>query len=327
MRPGPKLPRLRGFTLVELLVVIGIIAVLISVLLPALNRARMQASNVQCMSNLKQIGIAIELYVNTNKGKLPYGDWNGNRLDGSDPSGAPNRAARWVSLLQNTLNNKAGASWTEQATDGGATSSLRDLFFCPDGSPGREKSANSSGATYYGCHPILMPFLYVNSNVGKFEWYGMGRIYTKSEVKRSAEIVLIFDTSIRYDAANQVWNQVSEIPVAVNIDRGRATRGGLNSDTYRANDDTSDLDPNSSVEIQPNINGALQSPFAGKLNADVEQNPHNFRFRHFRDTGLNALMLDGHVESFKFEKRKLANDPNVTTLKRRNVYLSRKKWP
>ncbi len=75
----------RGFTLVELLVVIGIIAVLIALLLPALNRARSAAKTINCLSNLRQLGLGYQMYLNGNRGKsLEY---------------VPNNEDFWMELL------------------------------------------------------------------------------------------------------------------------------------------------------------------------------------------------------------------------------------
>ncbi len=63
--------RRHAFTLVELLVVIGIIALLISILLPSLSKARESAKRTACASNLRQIGMAIVMYANDNKAWLP----------------------------------------------------------------------------------------------------------------------------------------------------------------------------------------------------------------------------------------------------------------
>jgi prepilin-type N-terminal cleavage/methylation domain-containing protein/prepilin-type processing-associated H-X9-DG protein len=77
----------RGFTLVELLVVISIIALLISLLLPALRQARSSAKAIQCLSNMRQIGLAFQQYANNYHDFVPYN------------FGVPTSNDRWHFLL------------------------------------------------------------------------------------------------------------------------------------------------------------------------------------------------------------------------------------
>ncbi|MBP7937079.1 MAG: prepilin-type N-terminal cleavage/methylation domain-containing protein [Phycisphaerae bacterium] len=74
---APRLPVRRapttGFTLVELLVVVGVILILIAVLLPSLGRVRQSATFASCLSNLHQIGLAIQMYAGEQGGSIPYG--------------------------------------------------------------------------------------------------------------------------------------------------------------------------------------------------------------------------------------------------------------
>ena len=118
-----------GFTLVELLVVIGIIAVLVGILLPALNKARRAAATVQCQSNMKQIANAMLMYVNANKGRLP-------------PSAVPPLTDVWTNgwwwpneLVRQKYINSAGANVYPQAgmTPAQKQFGRNNVFRCPEG--------------------------------------------------------------------------------------------------------------------------------------------------------------------------------------------------
>jgi prepilin-type N-terminal cleavage/methylation domain-containing protein len=134
-----------GFTLVELLVVIGIIAVLISVLVPVLAGARARAQNVQCLSNLRQIAHAALMYANENHGWLPPGHSANpagavgiSRTDSAFCDYGPTSPNRWI--VSETMARLCTYRWSPQWD---ASKSLAQnqaagwkptdtpVFFCP----------------------------------------------------------------------------------------------------------------------------------------------------------------------------------------------------
>jgi prepilin-type N-terminal cleavage/methylation domain-containing protein/prepilin-type processing-associated H-X9-DG protein len=134
-----------GFTLVELLVVIGIIALLVAILLPALNSARRAAAQVQCASNMKQIATGLLMYIQQNKGKHPAS------AIVAGPAGSGVYEKRWwwaAELVKQKFINAPNAV----QPDGTKDNNSNTVFRCPEGIPPEYDSP--SGGGQYPTHPL-----------------------------------------------------------------------------------------------------------------------------------------------------------------------------
>jgi prepilin-type N-terminal cleavage/methylation domain-containing protein len=112
--------RAEGFTLIELLVVIAIIAILAALLLPALTRAKEMARRTACRNNLRQLGLAVQMYGNDNDNKLPDFRYPPYAIPLA-PGQPGNGPGKWCWDLPQ--------SWTDTLNN--ATTLNQDVWFCP----------------------------------------------------------------------------------------------------------------------------------------------------------------------------------------------------
>jgi prepilin-type N-terminal cleavage/methylation domain-containing protein/prepilin-type processing-associated H-X9-DG protein len=164
--------KIRAFTLVELLVVIGIIALLISILLPALQKARESASTTQCASNLRQIAIAIISYANDNKGKLPPSKVNNAKENGTTETIYPNGFFWSNELVRGKYLDSVHGVDSNGTPLGG-----NSVFRCPSGID--EDLKFSGFNALYPRQGTNQQFVFVRDPVaddGVKTWYGLNSI-------------------------------------------------------------------------------------------------------------------------------------------------------
>lgn len=160
--------RRHAFTLVELLVVIGIIAVLIGVLLPALQKARRAAATVQCSSNMKQIAMGMVMYINANKGHFPPAQIK------QDSTNYPNGWWWPTELVRGKYITAPSIYSTPNSSTGDKKFNRSSCFFCPEG---LEEDYGKGGVGDYPTDSANNKYQIVNDQQAADEGFGIASWY------------------------------------------------------------------------------------------------------------------------------------------------------
>ena len=219
----------KGFTLVELLVVIGIIALLISILLPVLNKAREQAARVKCQSNMRSLMQAVHLYASENNAQSPFCNWvdtvddTGNRYQFGwlFTSPSPNGSGIRLGLGGNLDGNWGNMPPTDGVKTGVLWPYVKQVgvYHCP------MDSANGQVEPWVGTH-------WMTSYTMDGAQCGYGKLGNKTanppslnnpglkltQIRRSAECVLLWELK------DSSWNDGASGPTEANFATSFANR-------------------------------------------------------------------------------------------------------
>ena len=183
--------RTKGFTLIELLVVIAIIAILLAILMPALNRVREQGKRISCMSNLKQLMLGWEMYAEENDGKIIFSVTRASAETSSQFGGSSTKRQKaWAYYMG------PDASEQEQRQglrDGGLFEYVKEekLFKCPTGVRGELITYSITDA--------------MNGHRGHMAMPAMHPIMKRSGIKNPALRMVFLDEGMLSSSSWTLW--------------------------------------------------------------------------------------------------------------------------
>jgi prepilin-type N-terminal cleavage/methylation domain-containing protein/prepilin-type processing-associated H-X9-DG protein len=188
--------KIRGFTLVELLVVIGIIALLISILLPTLANARRSGNTVKCLSNIRQVGAALQMYAGDYRGAFP--------VCRQDPeNGAAGATYYWIDLLTPYASRINSVVIGSNASASDQSEFQKTVFFgCTEYDPRTDLTNPNLINAYPGygltLHPYLKPGVARNVSETNCRWPGvyLGHYWKLGSVTSAAERMLATDSNL-----------------------------------------------------------------------------------------------------------------------------------